>query len=554
MAELDDILAKAEAADPPKQSWIGRQADRFGAGLSRIGGTIASGAGAAADALSSPTELLTNPSKRRELERGVDNMVTLGYGQKAADWVSRKFDPPETQLGATKDSDQQAAPGYRELGEGAGMLLPGASSLAGKLGGKLAGMGSGVGMSGASLGTRLLTGGARGVAGYEATAPALAGLSADASGNRLSSAADAATDPAGLLMSGGLGTAGAAAEKAVETAPGRVAGRRAKEIASGETNAKAKTARQVVAKAGEGGEDLDELLSRDPRLGKMIDVKAGSAPGKVAKAVAAKQGQIGGELDSIYSRMEKTGATVTPSDITTEFDKLLLNYKNEGDLPAIAAAQRARAGFLATYGESSEGLTADQLRGLKASAGKAAFPDMGADPTTKAKVQRDVWGAFSSAIERKAEGAEEIRRRLGLAPSPDKIDVARLRQLNSDMSILIPVHGALEQRATATSAGRPSMPEMFGHAAGMAAGVGVGAHEFGPAGALLGLAAPVGIKLGQQGARLGDWKLASKFGGVAPEMAAKTGARAGELEFAAKVSEGMKAGLSLEEALAKAKE
>lgn len=546
MAELDDILAKAEAADPPKQSFIGRQVDRLAAGASRIGGTIASGAGAAVDMFGSLGHSLEDPTKRRELERGVDNMVTLGYGQKAADWVSRKFDSPETQLGATKDSDQQAAPGYRELGEGAGMFLPGASSLAGKLGGKLAGSGAGVGMAGASLGSRLLTGGARGVAGYEATAPALAGLSADASGNRLASAADAATDPAGIAMSGVGGVGAAAGEKAIETAPGRVAGRRAKEIASGETNAKAKTARQVVAKAGEGGEDLDELLQRDPRLGKMIDVKAGSAPGKVAEAVAAKQDEIGGELDQMYGTMQKHGAVVTPSDITTEFDKMLLGYKNEGDLPAIAAAQRARAGFLATYGESADGLTADQLRGLKSSAGKAAFPDMGTDPTTKTKVQRDVWKAFSDAIERKADSA--------VANGVKQIDVDRLRQLNSDMSILIPVHGALEQRATAASAGRPSMPEMFGHAAGMAAGVGVGAHEFGPAGALLGLAAPVGIKLGQQGARLGDWKLASKFGGVAPEMAAKTGARAGELEFAAKVSEGMKAGLSLDEALAKAKE
>lgn len=59
---------------------------------------------------------LANPSKRRELERGVSDVVTLGMAERAANLF------PD--YAATAKTDAENAPGYREAGGTAGTFLP----------------------------------------------------------------------------------------------------------------------------------------------------------------------------------------------------------------------------------------------------------------------------------------------------------------------------------------------------------------------------------------------------------------------------------------------
>jgi hypothetical protein len=64
-----------------------------------------------------PIDTLTDPSKRRELERGVGNATTFGL----ANYVAGKADPA---FAASAAPDAAAAPGYRGAGEAVGMLAP----------------------------------------------------------------------------------------------------------------------------------------------------------------------------------------------------------------------------------------------------------------------------------------------------------------------------------------------------------------------------------------------------------------------------------------------
>jgi hypothetical protein len=202
-----DAYLAAKQQPAPKPSLL----QRLGQGLSDAGRTVAAGAHGVYDAARHPIDTLTDPSKRRELERGVDDMVTLGAGQKVAGWLGRKLgDSPDVDLQATQGQDAASAPGYRAGGNLVGAVIPGAASLAGKGGAALAeralgGVAAHGAMSGAAMGA------ARGVLGYEAGAvPAAAAQAAIAGQSPLDAAREAATNPLGLALAGGGGAIGGA--------------------------------------------------------------------------------------------------------------------------------------------------------------------------------------------------------------------------------------------------------------------------------------------------------------------------------------------------------
>jgi len=88
-----------------------------------------------------PFSGLADPSKRRELERGVSDAATFGLAEKAGNAVSDYLTPElsvsdvaagkhrET-LASTADQDAKNAPGYREGGALLGSAVPGAGDLA----------------------------------------------------------------------------------------------------------------------------------------------------------------------------------------------------------------------------------------------------------------------------------------------------------------------------------------------------------------------------------------------------------------------------------------
>ena len=209
---------------PLKLSTLDRMVDTFRGGARAVGTSAAH-----------PIETITDPARRRQFERGIDDMVTLGYGQRLAGRVGRALgDTAETDLQATELPDAQTAGDFRSAGNILGMFTPGAANLIGKGGAKLvAGATRGLAPTGILAGAGL--GAVRGVAGYETTAPLTAALSAGSEGNRLEAARQAATDPTAIAIAG----LGGATSEGLKT---------------GVDNSKGAAARRFIEEKGQGAE------------------------------------------------------------------------------------------------------------------------------------------------------------------------------------------------------------------------------------------------------------------------------------------------------------
>ncbi len=130
------------------------------------------------DIVAHPLDTLKNPAKRHEFERGVADVVTLGYGNKIADKAAKFFGDKNW----NPDQEAALAPGYRTTGQVVGSFLPNPiTKAAGMLAKPLQQAFNAIPAKGAIPGAIL--GAAKGVVGYEAAAPAMAGLSADSEGD-----------------------------------------------------------------------------------------------------------------------------------------------------------------------------------------------------------------------------------------------------------------------------------------------------------------------------------------------------------------------------------
>lgn len=141
--DLADQL-KGEAQVVPQPTPFADLAKRTGESFRNLGSTLATGASAIATGVAHPIDTATNPSRRHEFERGLDDVLTLGQGQKLAARIgnaagdvgrgeslneTRKFSVSPGAGDANMPSqveaqDAQAAPGFRAAGNLAGMALP----------------------------------------------------------------------------------------------------------------------------------------------------------------------------------------------------------------------------------------------------------------------------------------------------------------------------------------------------------------------------------------------------------------------------------------------
>lgn len=178
---------------------------------------IGRGIGAVASAARHPIDTASDPAKMRQFVRGGSD-VFLGYPTKIADALHANLPANFPGQGSaagrrpfaeTEAEDTALAPNERTGGALVTMLAPNPVSLAGRIGAAGAGAAlsrvpvTGIG-SGAGMGV------ARGLLGYELSAPAMAALHADSSGNRLGAVRAAATDPFGIIAAGTLGAVGGA--------------------------------------------------------------------------------------------------------------------------------------------------------------------------------------------------------------------------------------------------------------------------------------------------------------------------------------------------------
>jgi hypothetical protein len=153
-----------------------------------------------------PIETIKNPAKRHEFERGVGDVVTLGYGNKLADFAAKKLGDPNW----NPDQEAALAPGYRTTGQVVGSFLPNPiTKAAGLIAKPIARALNAIPAKGAIPGAIL--GAAKGAVTYEATAPAMAGLAADSEGDRLGAMLRAAKNPLGIALGAGFGAFGGAA-------------------------------------------------------------------------------------------------------------------------------------------------------------------------------------------------------------------------------------------------------------------------------------------------------------------------------------------------------
>lgn len=514
-----DAQAYNQNVEDLKNTKVPTQGQIFGRDLKAIGNTFAEGARAAGTAVAHPVETIKSPERRRETLRGLDKMVTLGYGQKLAARIGNALgDTPDVALGPetfgndmvanTQATDRAAAPGFQELGSIAGMLTPGASLQAAKGGAKIAQAATG-GLKG------IVPSAARGIIGYEATAPALAGLSADAEGRRLETAADVASDPTGLALAGGTSALVGAGSKLADGAKDRATAGAKAGITTGEQNAGIRKVRKLDAATGPDDVFLADLFERHPEVKKVAYVSGAAKPKTVGRVVGRVLDKTTGELDDAYDRMAAHDRLIGPEHIDKGFEKMIATALNDGDQESLGILRKERARFADEYGNFGK-LSPATLRGLKRAAGKAAFPDSGIKypPEVRAKI----WGAYADAIETQAEGTP------GVEP-------ARVRQLNKDTQILMAAKDALEERTVAQAAKRKSIGQ---HALQTATTIG-GAAAGGLPGLILGrYAGPAALRaLGKAGRRI-DYAVSRRpqigeaLGRAAP--GARTGQLAGERE------------------------
>lgn len=157
------------------------------------------------DLIAHPLDTIKNPAKRHEFERGVGDVVTLGYGNKIADKAAKFFGDKNW----NPDQEAALAPGYRTTGQVVGSFLP--NPVGRQLGSLVKPFADALPKAVGAL-PGLVTGAAKGIAGYEATAPAMSALAADSEGDRLGAALRAAKNPMGIALGAGLGAIGGASE------------------------------------------------------------------------------------------------------------------------------------------------------------------------------------------------------------------------------------------------------------------------------------------------------------------------------------------------------
>jgi hypothetical protein len=366
----DDDVARASTAAPAAQS---EQPGFFRRGIE----SIKSGASDVWNVVKPHPEKgafpLPNASERREFERGLDSMVTLGYGAKIARRAEEtnfgkamnralgaQADAPASMSMEQEAIDQAAAPGYRTAGGVAGLFTPGAASTIAKGAGKVVkplvgAVGEGAAALAAKVGAVPLVGrvaaplvkaaggAAEGAIGYEAAAPAISAASADAEGHRGEAALAAATDPSGLILSGAAGAAphtvgalarkgGEAVTKYVEGAPARAQEWLIKDLRGHYKGESTATAKKYLA-ADEA--DVAATLDRHPDLKDVLQEARHSDRKKLdaaSKAVEAKIAEVNGPRTELYDRDVDgaLGGGVRSGDFVTKLREAADEHRSGG--------------------------------------------------------------------------------------------------------------------------------------------------------------------------------------------------------------------------------
>lgn len=266
-----------------------------------------------------------------------------------------------------------------------------------------------------------------------------------------------ATDAAGVLRdaaTSGLvsGVTGGVVSKVIRGAPERVDAKVVRDVSRGEAGGatKDKNYKKLVDKAGEGLEDLNEVLGRHAGTKKLLATTAANNPAKAAAKVEQRIEKVGAKLDPIYDAIDATGG-VSRVSLHSSVAALTEKLKKSGNTGMADVADRFRAHIEKHYPIDGTGgnITASQLRQLRNEIGEAAFAG---DPTqhTKfgARAKQSIYGALNNAIESAAKKTPGVK-------------VEELRTLNKDMSMFLTIKDALSDRAAKAAAGRSTIQQVM---------------------------------------------------------------------------------------------
>jgi hypothetical protein len=331
--------------------------------------------------------------------------------------------------------------------------------------------------------------------GASALKAAAAGARAGALSGLGNSEADTLAGAAGDTAGGALlgGALGGLAHKIFAGAPTRVDKRLVANISRGEAGgaAKDKLYRNVVAKAGEEFENLNETLQHYQGVKEALVKKAASNPGKATKTVEAAMSKVGGELDNVYAAIDKGPVSATAGDVLQGLATLKQKLVDRGST-GMADVVDNYANHLAKHYKPTDAVTGSMMRKLRQEVGEVAFKNMDqASSGFKAQAKQMIYGGLNSAIEFVAEKTPGV-------------DVNRLRTLNKDASMLIAVRDALTDRAGKAAGGRTGLAQLMTAATMIGGGGAAGGVE----GALSGAALAAGMKAALPIARGIDYKLA----------------------------------------------
>jgi hypothetical protein len=281
------------------------------------------------------------------------------------------------------------------------------------------------------------------------------------------------------------------------------------------------TADKVARAAGEEGSRLETVVARNPELRRALAVQAKDRPAAALGSVDETLAQRNATLDNAYEQMEAhyadkpASAQASVPQILDDIEQAL--GRNKGDLDKTQAIRRAREAIVNEFGADGT-ITPNELRSLKRSIGRAAFP-MGTAASTgvKAQVARDLYAPLSKQLET-------------LAKNTPGLDSAAFMAANEDVATLIPVREALAERVDKIAQGKKTFFERAKESAHKLAALGgivAGTAAHSPAAAVAVPAAVGAAKLGARVARGFDYRMAeAQLRRVEAAQAARSGATA----------------------------
>lgn len=421
----------ADIADPTDPTSTGEMLGAVGQGLKERLVGLARGVGTIA---AHPVRTLTEPERRRELLRGIDDSVTLGYGRRAADYLSRDvIGSQDPTFAETEEQDRAVAPDVRAGGQLVGIALPSPARLAAAKAAQGAKAIVPLAQAPGALGAA-----GRAMIGYEAVAPAATALHADAGDlkSRLAAAGEAATDPGNLLLAAGTGLATGKLDQRLRGSRGY----KAREFIEKE----GKGAEVGLTSAGRGGVFARQLAGTEP-----TDKGIGQAAKIGAKEIlAGMKGRFRKEAQEPFAAIkpeaDRIAGRLPPRDLTDVVDLMRsAAYDLETADPVIAKLER-KLNQLERYKDETTGaylVPERQLNGLRRSLRRMAkVGDTDAPGEMEAPLRQAYFavknmvdeGPYARANQIYAQGSANLaakRRQLGLAPKAPKNAATDVRKL-----------------------------------------------------------------------------------------------------------------------------